>query len=87
MLKAGVYKFVFSSSATVCGAPDTPQYTEDLPTSPINIQPKQTNGRKIIGDISRANPSFKAAFLCYFNPVGAHPSGLIGGILLAHLII
>ncbi len=79
MLKAKVDTFVFSSSATVYGAPDTPQYTEDLPTNPINVYGQtKLMVEKIIGDIGRANPSFKAVCLRYFNPVGAHPSGLIG---------
>jgi UDP-glucose 4-epimerase len=79
MLKAKVDTFVFSSSATVYGAPDTPQYTEDLPTKPINVYGQtKLMVEKIIDDIGRANPSFKAASLRYFNPVGAHASGLIG---------
>jgi UDP-glucose 4-epimerase len=79
MLKAKVDTFVFSSSATVYGAPDTPQYTEDLPTKPINVYGQtKLMVEKIIGDIGRANPAFKVACLRYFNPVGAHPSGFIG---------
>jgi UDP-glucose 4-epimerase len=79
MLKAKVDTFVFSSSATVYGAPETPQFTEDLPTNPINVYGQtKLMVEKIIGDIGRANPSFKAVCLRYFNPVGAHPSGLIG---------
>jgi len=79
MLKANVQQLVFSSSATVYGAPDTPQYTEDLFTNPINVYGEtKLMVEKIINAISRANPSFRAVSLRYFNPVGAHPSGLIG---------
>lgn len=79
MLKANVQKLVFSSSATVYGSPDTTQYTEDLTTNPINVYGEtKLMVEKIINSISRANPSFRAVSLRYFNPVGAHPSGLIG---------
>ena len=79
MLKANVQKLIFSSSATVYGAPDTPLYTEDLFTNPINVYGEtKLMVEKIINAISLANPSFSAVSLRYFNPVGAHPSGLIG---------
>lgn len=79
MLKANVHNLVFSSSATVYGAPKIHQYTEDLPTNPINVYGKtKLMVEEIINDISSANPTFKAACLRYFNPVGAHSSGLIG---------
>ncbi len=79
MLKAKVHQFVFSSSATVYGAPDTDQYTEDLPTNPINVYGKtKLMVENIIRDVCLANPDFRAACLRYFNPVGAHSSGLIG---------
>lgn len=79
MLNANVHQLVFSSSATVYGAPETPQYTENLPTEPINVYGKtKLMVEKIIHDIVHSNPQFKAACLRYFNPVGAHSSGLIG---------
>ncbi len=79
MLKANVHRLVFSSSATVYGAPDTPHYTEDLPTNPINVYGQtKLMIEKIIHNISQSNPQFRAACLRYFNPVGAHASGLIG---------
>lgn len=79
MLKANVQKLVFSSSATVYGSHQTTQYSEDLPTNPINVYGEtKLMVEKIINSISRANPSFRAVSLRYFNPVGAHPSGLIG---------
>ncbi len=79
MLKANVHQLIFSSSATVYGAPDIPQYTEDLHTDPINVYGKtKLMVEKIICDLSHSNPKFKAVCLRYFNPVGAHASGLIG---------
>ncbi len=79
MLKAKVHQFVFSSSATVYGAPDTDQYTEDLPTNPINVYGKtKLMVENIICDVCLANPEFRATCLRYFNPIGAHSSGLIG---------
>ncbi len=79
MLKAKVHQFVFSSSATVYGAPHKDQYTEDLPTNPINVYGKtKLMVENIIRDVCLANPEFRAVCLRYFNPVGAHSSGLIG---------
>ncbi len=79
MLRAGVHKLVFSSSATVYGAPETPQYTEDLSTNPINVYGKtKLMVENIIRDVCLANPEFRAVCLRYFNPIGAHSSGLIG---------
>ena len=79
MLKANVEKLVFSSSATVYGFPDTPEYVESLPTNPINVYGKtKLIIEKIINDISVARPTFRSVCLRYFNPVGAHHSGLIG---------
>ncbi len=70
---------VFSSSATVYGPPDTPQYIEDLPTNPINVYgQRKLMIEKIIHDISQSNTQFRTACLRYFIPVGAHASGLIG---------
>ncbi len=79
MLKAKVHKFVFSSSATVYGAPARNQYTEVLPTDPINVYGKtKLIVENIISDVCISNPEFRAACLRYFNPIGAHSSGLIG---------
>ena len=72
-------KLVFSSSATVYGDPGVVAYTEDLPLMPINPY-GQT--KRIVEDILRdmavADSSWHISLLRYFNPVGAHPSGLIG---------
>lgn len=79
MLKANVNKLIFSSSATVYGTPDIVQYTEDLPTNPVNVYGKTKLAvENIIKDISNANIKFSGICLRYFNPVGAHNSGLIG---------
>ena len=75
----GVNKIVFSSSATVYGAPKIVPITEDMPLSTTN--PYGTTKlmiEQIITDLARANSDFKAVILRYFNPIGAHESGIIG---------
>ena len=79
MKKYNVKNFVFSSSATVYGDPHTCPITEDFPLSTTN--PYGTTKLMIedmLRDIAKADPSFNIAILRYFNPVGAHESGLIG---------
>jgi UDP-glucose 4-epimerase len=79
MLKAKVDTFVFSSSATVYGEPGTSQYQEDMPTAPINVYGRtKLMVEEILRDSAKANPDLKVACLRFFNPVGAHSSGLIG---------
>jgi UDP-glucose 4-epimerase len=74
-----VKNFVFSSSATVYGDPHTVPIKEDFPLSATNPYGRS---KLIIEEISRdvylADNSWNIALLRYFNPVGAHPSGLIG---------
>ncbi len=79
MLNAGCKKIVFSSSATVYGMNNPAPFTEDMETSAINPYgyTKVCNERILI-DIAKANEDFKVAILRYFNPIGAHESGLIG---------
>jgi UDP-glucose 4-epimerase len=78
-LKANVYTVVFSSSATVYGEPGTTQYDEKLATKPINVYGRsKLMVETILTDLVRANPALRVACLRYFNPVGAHSSGLIG---------
>lgn len=75
----GVKNFVFSSSATVYGDPHTVPITEDFPLSTTN--PYGTTKlfiERILADICAADPSMNVALLRYFNPIGAHESGLIG---------
>lgn len=81
MKKYEVNKLVFSSSATVYGNPEVLKYSESLPTGQNISNPYgQTKFmlEQIIKDFSFANPAFQAVLLRYFNPVGAHKSGLIG---------
>jgi UDP-glucose 4-epimerase len=79
MRTAGIKQIVFSSSATVYGNPATVPIREDFPLSATNPYGRS---KLIIEDILRdlvlADPSWKVALLRYFNPVGAHESGLIG---------
>ena len=79
MNKHGVKNLVFSSSATVYGVPETVPITEDFPLSTTN--PYGTTKlmiEQILKDVCAADPGFNCILLRYFNPVGAHPSGLIG---------
>lgn len=80
MSDAGIRKFVFSSSATVYGDPKT------VPIDELALVGDVTNpyGRtklvveQILGDVAMSDPRWQIAVLRYFNPVGAHESGLIG---------
>ncbi|MCH5247152.1 MAG: UDP-glucose 4-epimerase GalE [Muribaculaceae bacterium] len=80
MAKYGTKGIVFSSSCTVYGEPDENPVTESAPikkaTSPYG-NTKQIS-EEIIEDVIRAGAPFKSVILRYFNPVGAHPSALIG---------
>ena len=79
MKKYNVKNFVFSSSATVYGDPHTCPITEDFPLSTTNpYGATKLMIEDMLRDISKADPSFNIAILRYFNPVGAHESGLIG---------
>lgn len=73
-------KFVFSSSCTVYGEPDQKQVYETtpkrLPESPYGFT--KWMGEQIIEDVHRNSVPFQTICLRYFNPIGAHPSGLIG---------
>ena len=79
MKKAGVKKFIFSSSATVYGVPERLPLTEDCrlsTTNPYGATKLMIEG--ILTDVAKAESGFNAVLLRYFNPVGAHESGLIG---------
>lgn len=79
MARANVKTLVFSSSATVYGDPSVVQYTEDLPLKPVNAYGRtKLMVEDILRDLKRADPAWRIALLRYFNPVGAHASGLIG---------
>ena len=74
------HNFVFSSSATVYGDPASVPITEDFPvgatTNPYGTTKAFTE--RILQDVCKADPSLNVALLRYFNPIGAHKSGLIG---------
>ena len=79
MAGAGVRKLVFSSSATVYGDPDAVPVGEDHPLRPTNpYGHSKAMIETILQDLFRSDPAWKIALLRYFNPVGAHESGLIG---------
>ena len=80
MKEAGVFKLLFSSSATVYGTPQTLPITEEHPTGGVTNPYGRTKLfiEEILKDLSRADTRFKIICLRYFNPIGAHPSGLIG---------
>ena len=79
MARANVKTLVFSSSATVYGDPGVVQYTEDLPLKPFNVYGRtKLMVEDILRDLKKADPAWRVALLRYFNPVGAHASGLIG---------
>ena len=79
MRKHGVNRIVFSSSATVYGMSDNMPLVEDMPTGCTNPYgwTKYMN-EQILRDMAVANPDWAVALLRYFNPIGAHESGLIG---------
>ena len=81
MKKYGVKEMVFSSSATVYGIQDTPECVETMQTGGQISNPYGKTKffiEEIIKDYAVSDPSFKATILRYFNPIGAHESGLIG---------
>lgn len=76
---AGVTRIVFSSSATVYGQPDQSPILEEAPTKVENIYGRtKLVMEDLIRDLARTGKLTGAANLRYFNPVGAHPSALIG---------
>jgi len=79
MQEFNVQHLVFSSSATVYGDPASLPLTEQSPTAPQSVYGRSKYQVEVmLADYCRANPAFSAIVLRYFNPVGAHPSGLIG---------
>lgn len=80
MRENNVKKFVFSSSATVYGNPETMPITEDCPkgqcTNPYGWTKSMME--QIMTDVQAADPEWNVVLLRYFNPVGAHESGRIG---------
>jgi len=79
MHRHGCKTLVFSSSATVYGAPKHLPIAEDAPLAATNpYGATKLIGENILRDVERSDPSWSMAYLRYFNPVGAHESGLIG---------
>lgn len=80
MRKANVKSLIFSSSATVYGEPSTLPITEDFPTG--NTQSPYGTSKymveRCLSDLYQADKTWSISILRYFNPVGAHPSGLMG---------
>jgi UDP-glucose 4-epimerase len=75
----GVTRMVFSSSAAVYGEAEVMPVTEDSPVRPQNVYARtKLVGEEFLAAVQRATPGFALGILRYFNPVGAHPSGLIG---------
>ena len=79
MAECGVKTLVFSSSATVYGEPQRLPLTEDHPLSATNPYGRtKLVIEDMLRDLYRSDPTWKIGILRYFNPVGAHESGLIG---------
>ncbi len=75
----GAKHIVFSSSATVYGEPDRVPIPESAPLKPTNPYGwTKRLGEQVLRDLAAAEPDWKVTLLRYFNPVGAHASGLIG---------
>lgn len=79
MRRQGVRNLVFSSSATVYGMPETMPISEDAKLGALNPYGQtKLMGEVIVSDEAAARPDMSAVILRYFNPAGAHESGLIG---------
>ena len=79
MGEAGVATLVFSSSATVYGQPDDLPVTEDAPLRPHSVYGRTKRVvEDFLRDLARANDNWRIAILRYFNPAGAHSSGMLG---------
>lgn len=80
MAKYGVKKFVFSSSATIYGEQASPKYVETMERKTASSPYGTTKImiEQILEDIYKADNTWKISILRYFNPVGAHESGLLG---------
>lgn len=79
MKEFGCKTIVFSSSATVYGMNNTVPFTEDMPLSATNpYGSTKLMLEQILSDVARSDKDFSVVSLRYFNPIGAHESGLIG---------
>jgi UDP-glucose 4-epimerase len=78
-LVVGVGKFVFSSSAVVYGPQRVVPVAETAPVHPSNpYAHTKLAGEQMLREATKAYPAFRACSLRYFNPIGGHPSGLLG---------
>nr|WP_321268918.1 UDP-glucose 4-epimerase GalE [uncultured Tolumonas sp.] len=79
MRRAGCYRFIFSSSATVYGDPHAVPITEDFPRSTMSPYGQtKLMVEQILEDMQKADPRWSITLLRYFNPIGAHESGRMG---------
>lgn len=79
MKEANIKNIVFSSSATVYGDPETVPIREDFPLHPTNPYGRTKYMiEEILKDLYNSDKSWKIILLRYFNPIGAHPTGIIG---------
>jgi UDP-glucose 4-epimerase len=79
MHRAGVKRMIFSSSATVYGVPDALPTSEDAPVRSTNpYGATKVMVEQMLRDLCAADAAWGCVSLRYFNPIGAHPSGLIG---------
>lgn len=81
MRKSGTKKIIFSSSATVYGDPGDPKYVETMETGnniPSPYGKTKYMIEEILKDVAVADPEMQVVILRYFNPIGNHPSGLLG---------
>jgi UDP-glucose 4-epimerase len=79
MIKYACSNFIFSSSATVYGNPSVVPVDESAPLFGLNPYAQtKIMGEQVLRDIQLSNSTWRVAYLRYFNPVGAHQSGLIG---------
>ncbi len=80
MQKSGVKSIIFSSSATVYGAEAPVPYVESMPRGSTSNPYGESKAivERILTDLAHADPDWSVSLLRYFNPIGAHPSGLIG---------
>ncbi len=81
MKRHNVSRFIFSSSATVYGIPESVPLYETMPVSCTNPYGwTKVMNERILQDIAAANPEWSVVLLRYFNPIGAHESGRIGEV-------
>ena len=79
MEEFGVKRLIFSSSATVYGSAGVPPFDENAPLAPANPYGQaKLMVEQILSDMARADPEWRICALRYFNPVGAHESGMLG---------